>query len=59
MLVDVEEECAGNVFGEIAGTGINRRRNTDRGKSGVKDYRARIFETVGQPRGFDKRFHGD
>ncbi len=52
-LVDIEEDRARNVLRDVTRTHINRRRDTDRRERGIKDYHARIAQTVGQPGGCD------
>jgi hypothetical protein len=50
---DVEEEGAGDVSVEIAGAGVDGRRDSYGGKGGVEDDGVGVREAGGEPGGGD------
>ncbi len=58
-LLDVKEDRAGNVAFEVAGFGVNRRRDADGGQCGVEHDGRGILKLAGQPGWRDEGAHRD
>ena len=47
VLLDIKEDCAGNMLREVARAGIHCWRDTDRRERGIKDDGTWIAQTAG------------